>query len=817
MRFVPPSENIRRHHLEDLFSQIGPIRKSSVIVPRSSSSHSKHSNPYEETEAENKAPASYGFIKYTSASDAKTAASKLDKKSLRLSSTEVIQLRVECASEAAQKKAKQSTEGRSAHKSPSSAATAAEDDNEPRTPKSPSKAHRLILRNLSFYAKESHVRKALETQFGKVAEVHIPQVPNTTAASPHASTHRGFCFVTFANSQDAQKCLEQAQKDKSSIAIRDRPVTVALAMNKTDYESRKQQQKAPERPDGSQAESDKQDIDDDDDISTNSQESDDGSSSSSSDSEDEDEESNDENEDESALSDEEKEKPKSQDRDETAVAERRALFVRNLPFDSTRHDLFELFRQFGRITGIFLVKDRDTNIPKGTAFVSFRDQKAVAKALEAARGDEKFVSQREATENPLQNAGTGTELSIRGRRIFINAALDKSTAKTLVMEKTSDQNTSGKDRRNLYLQGEGRVDNDEEKNVSAWDELPEQDRNKRQRAWSEKNTKLRSPIFFINPTRLSIRNISKQVDEQDFKKLCVEATQRGLERKLVSVEDMIAHWRASGEMTTRDIMSKVESEGDSIISSFDEKNVKRFIPSVFIDRDFSGTKRTDAPSRGFGFVEFEHHAHALACLRELNNNMRYSEQFVQGGRHALELRKKSKKRKKTKEVTENEFVGEDGMVRVPRLIVEFTVENKAKARQQAEHRAQQQANRIKQKIEHKDKTKGEAKKERKKSRGQRQRERKRKGLDNPEEQKASKKTQATVTEKSAEAEENIETRAPKPKAVKPKKKKQKIDAEDAHFEKLVSKYEDTLEDDAASENAAQTKIQKRPKKRWFEE
>lgn len=25
-------------------------------------------------------------------------------------------------------------------------------------------------------------------------------------------------------------------------------------------------------------------------------------------------------------------------------------------------------------------------------------------------------------------------------------------------------------------------------------------------------------------------------------------------------------------------------------------------------------------SRGYGFVEFQHHTHALACLRELNNN-----------------------------------------------------------------------------------------------------------------------------------------------------------------------------------------------------
>ena len=42
--------------------------------------------------------------------------------------------------------------------------------------------------------------------------------------------------------------------------------------------------------------------------------------------------------------------------------------------------------------------------------------------------------------------------------------------------------------------------------------------------------------------------------------------------------------------------------------------------------------RGGAPqSRGYGFVEFRHHAHALACLRELNNNSEYGRKHAQGG------------------------------------------------------------------------------------------------------------------------------------------------------------------------------------------
>jgi RNA recognition motif. (a.k.a. RRM, RBD, or RNP domain) len=35
-------------------------------------------------------------------------------------------------------------------------------------------------------------------------------------------------------------------------------------------------------------------------------------------------------------------------------------------------------------------------------------------------------------------------------------------------------------------------------------------------------------------------------------------------------------------------------------------------------------------SRGYGFVEFAHHAHALACLRELNNNPAYTKHSTTG-------------------------------------------------------------------------------------------------------------------------------------------------------------------------------------------
>jgi nucleolar protein 4 len=482
--------------------------------------------------------------------------------------------------------------------------------------------------------------------------------------------------------------------------------------------------------------------------------------------------------------------------------------------------LFQLFQKFGHIESIYLVKDKNTNVQKGTAFVTFQSTKSAQRALEAA-GNSGFVTTTQRQDVLSDTNG----LHLRKRRLFVNVAVDKKTAASLTVEKQGNKVT-GKDRRNLYLKMEGRVANEADGNSSsnAWEHLPESDQLKRQRAFAEKNTKLRSPLFFINSNRLSVRNLAKHVDEADFKKLCVDATKRGLETHLVTQEDQVAHWRASGEMTTRDIMKRIEQakeESGSVIPAFDEKNVKRFIPSVYIDRDFTTNKKEKAPSRGFGFVDFEHHVHALACLRELNNNPYYAAEFVSGGKKAVDAKRLARKRKGKGEAVKGDFVSEDGRILTPRLIVDFTVENKAKAKKQAEHRAQQQANIEKQRLEQKEKKVAQAlskKQQKKKSRGAAQRERKRRQRemggatqDESVPTKETKKTQAPAAER-----ETITK--PKIKAIKPPKKKRKVDEEEQNFENLVDSYRKAFS--GVSElKESEVKVQSLPKKRerrWFE-
>lgn len=186
----------------------------------------------------------------------------------------------------------------------------------------------------------------------------------------------------------------------------------------------------------------------------------------------------------------------------------------------------------------------------------------------------------------------------------------------------------------------------------------------------DKTTKLHSPIFFINPFRLSLRNLAKHVDEIQLRTLCEKGTKKGLQAGLVSTKDHIAHLRAQGDMTTREILNLVQEQNkgnESMVAPWEEtKNSTHYIPSVYIDRDMGSTSsKAKGMSRGFGFVEFTHHVHALACLRELNNNPSYSREFVAGGKLAIDLKRKGRKTSAKGTNTKD--------LRIPRLIVDFTV------------------------------------------------------------------------------------------------------------------------------------------------
>jgi cold-inducible RNA-binding protein len=62
------------------------------------------------------------------------------------------------------------------------------------------------------------------------------------------------------------------------------------------------------------------------------------------------------------------------------------IYVGNLPFSSTEDELRELFAQYGTVTAVNVITDRETGNPRGFAFVEMEEgaQKAI-QALDSSQ------------------------------------------------------------------------------------------------------------------------------------------------------------------------------------------------------------------------------------------------------------------------------------------------------------------------------------------------------------------------------------------------------------------------------------------------
>eukprot|EP00577_Skeletonema_sp_RCC1716_P000244 CAMPEP_0113417860 /NCGR_PEP_ID=MMETSP0013_2-20120614/25883_1 /TAXON_ID=2843 ORGANISM="Skeletonema costatum, Strain 1716" /NCGR_SAMPLE_ID=MMETSP0013_2 /ASSEMBLY_ACC=CAM_ASM_000158 /LENGTH=869 /DNA_ID=CAMNT_0000305027 /DNA_START=108 /DNA_END=2717 /DNA_ORIENTATION=+ /assembly_acc=CAM_ASM_000158 len=851
VKFHPPSAVITRQHLSDHFSNYGPINRASVIRQKQPKQSYEQDEDGDEKPNMDRGSRGFGFVRFVHEDDAKAAAEAIAKKSGGKKSGEVMvvdgvtyKLHAERAVDATSSSKKEKEESSSKKEKEEvvaedvPAADASSSKMDPAAFKAEAKrkrTSRVIIRNLSFYANEKHIKSTMESTFGPVAEVNLPLVPSLpneaqNSKKSNVPRHRGFAFVTFASAASAKKAVEKG----SEVKIKNRLVAIDFSVSKQEHQKMMKEADKKEESDSESSSSDSEDNDEEDKDDAGSDEKSDRESSGSESEEGSDSEEDESDEDESDEEDESKPTKEKAAPKFDATEAQRTLFLRNIPFDATRHDLFELFREFGRIQAVYLVKDPKTGVFRGTAFVRFENEKGTTAALEASGGgtkdqdDTTFVSSKNIAVGLGQN-GSMTSLTLKGRPILVDLAVDRTTASSLAVQRDEDgkpiKKMVGKDRRNLYLKNEGRVSSSADgagaasagaKHGGVWEDLPTADRAKRERAFADKSTKLRSPLFFINPTRISIRNLGKHVNEAALKKLAFRALQTGLEQKLVTPKDAVAHWRAKGDLAHSEVMRQA-TDMNLVVPPVDEKNVKLSIPSVFVDRAVSeGQKAVDAPSKGFGFVEFTHHAHALAALRQLNNNPAYSAEYAAGGNKAAEMQKRGKKSKKVKADGKEgaEFLGEDGRVYLPRLIVEFAVENKVKARQQAEKVAQKEANKIKQKIEKREK--GSKEKKTQKGRGSLQREKKRA---RKEEATKGKIDDNEEVEKIEEVTEEKPTK--KQKMIKPpKKQKRNKDGLDDLINEYKSSFTKGISNAAVeNEQASSTTANDRSsvaKRRWFE-
>ncbi|KAJ8601010.1 hypothetical protein CTAYLR_009346 [Chrysophaeum taylorii] len=408
---------------------------------------------------------------------------------------------------------------------------------------------RLIVRNLKFSTTDHALRAAFEA-YGPLSEARVVR---------NGDESRGFGFVEFCCKRDAEAAL----KEKSHF-IDSREVAVDRALGKHEFQNQPRK-RANRDDDDDDDEADEEEADEDDDDEADKDEDDveddkddeDFQDDEEADKDEDDVEDDEDDQEDDAEADEDDDDRDDDDQDDGEdkddgkkkncrgdAALGRTLFVRNVAFDSSVGAMRAFFSKLAAVESVHLVRDPETSLPRGTAFVKLKED---AKRL------------------------VGTHI-MKGRELRVDVALPEAPASTPSRER--------EDKRHLGLADEGLVSRGD----PAAREVPEAELVKRERTRRQNKSKLANPLFFVNPKRLSVRNLGRVTDK--------------MLKKITGAEK---------------------------------------------------AKMLD----GFGFAEFATHEAALAALRRLNNNPKYA--------------------KFARPAT-------DG---IPRLIVEFSVENKLKAEERA--------------------------------------------------------------------------------------------------------------------------------------
>ncbi|XP_044102453.1 RNA-binding protein 28 [Neovison vison] len=498
---LPPSA--RSEQLEELFSQVGPVKQCFVV-----------------TEKGSKACRGFGYVTFSMLEDVQRALKEI-------TTFEGCKINVTIAKKKQRNKSKEKGENENSEPP--------KKELKPKKPKLPDKKARLIIRNLSFKCSEDDL-KTVFAQYGAVLEVNIPRKPD--------GKMRGFAFVQFKNLLEAGKAL----KSMNMKEIKGRTVAVDWAVAKDKYKNTQSasapgEEKRPEpkhqelgkengreEKDMEEEEGEEDDTEEEEDEEGESEENKEtrvtkpaqiqkravrraapGESS-------EEELSDDDSDlgeresidggEELAQSDTSSEEQEDQDvqvskkkkrKLPSDVNEGKTVFIRNLSFDSEEEELGELLQQFGDLKYVRIVLHPDTEHSKGCAFAQFMTQEAAQKCLEAASPE---------TE--------GGGLKLDGRQLRVDLAVTRDEAAKLQTKKVKKPTGT----RNLYLAREGLI----RAGTKAAEGVSAADMAKRERFELLKHQKLKDQNIFVSLTRLCLHNLPKSVDDKELRKLLLSAT-----------------------------------------------------------------------------------------------------------------------------------------------------------------------------------------------------------------------------------------------------------------------------------------------------
>ena len=625
--------------LTKLFSDTYPLKHATVVL-----------------DPDTKQSKGYGFVTFADAEDAERAKEEFHGKSFQGR-----KLKVEVAEP--RHRDVESGKGGSGKKTSTLSAEAAE-TKAARVAKmtEDSKPPKLIIRNLPWSIKEPKDLEVLFQKFGKIKHVTLPKKKDTQA---------GFGFIVMRGKKNAEKAMEAI----NGTLVDGRILAVDFAVEKDVWqqtnqpeakEAKAKKEKAPkpekvEKVDKKNlpntADNDPNDVDADvanfmknfgNDLESEPE--DNISSDEDMDKEDEEEDEEDEDEDEvnqeDMDSDEEMEDADDDhfdENDKTTVEDEEAaareaekarrkanhitdnsstLFVRNLPFTVLDPELKEHFSQFGPVRYARVVMDRATDRPKGTGFVCFYNVEDADNCVRnapkysggtGANAITKKVEASNVKHSILQNEsadGSGM-YTLDGRVLQVSHAVEKEQAVKLTEQGINIRDNRDKDKRRLYLLNEGTV----AAGTALYNALSPSEITMREDSAKQRKKLIQgNPALHLSYTRLSIRNLPRNITSKDLKALAREAVvgfakdvKSGLRQQLSKEEEA----RGGEEMRQQELKRKEKGKG--IVKQ--SKIVYEGREGAKVSEE-SGAGR----SRGYGFIEYTSHRWALMGLRWLNGH-----------------------------------------------------------------------------------------------------------------------------------------------------------------------------------------------------
>ncbi|KAL6941582.1 RNA recognition motif-containing protein [Hanseniaspora osmophila] len=471
---------------------------------------------------------------------------------------------------------------------------------------------KLIIRNMPWSCRDPTKLTKIFSRYGTVDNAYIPRKAGGRMS--------GFAFVVMKKISACRRAIEESK----SLKIDGRQVAVDFAVSKNRWDEHKDESDVEEGI-ADENKSDEKSVINEENAKTDEPNSD---------------------QEDVSKDEQEKEEEKVIERPKKNRKENFSVFVRNVPYDATEESLEYHFGKFGSVKFALPVTDKETGLPKGTAFVAFHNEESYQKCI----SDAPDVN----TTSLLISDDVKPEYVYEGRVLSITPTLDRENAnkaaekKSLQRKEALGKAPADKDKRNLFLLNEGRIN--EQSKLAAL--LTKQDLEVREKSYKQRVDQLKSnPSLHLSLTRLAIRNLPRSMTEKSLKAL----GRKAVVEFATEVKEGKRHALNKEEL---DRSTKAKYKGMSEEEIELEKNKKKkhgVIKQAKIIMEVKGS--TVGRSRGYGFIEFRDHKTALMGLRWLNAHEVSKEEVLEG-------------------LTDEEKKGIDHeSFNKRRLVVEFAVEN----------------------------------------------------------------------------------------------------------------------------------------------